>query len=268
MRLLVLIAFSLNCACAGKGAAEKNYASCASDSKKAITEITTVDELESIENTNPSATCERLTYFDDARLLLDKAARESDSTKAASLYLQAAEILDALVGFYPEEYSYYSLAAAAFAGGVGIELASFLGQMSGGDDFFSLGYEMFPGPSDDSYISTKNYLTLAVNLMDLKIEALGETSGKGDFLQVSLYRMAQTMVIANGFLVPVDSGGWDQEALDNVTVEDVDAIIDNMSAIVAQVDDPQLQEKFSAFSDSDQLTDAEKKELIKAQINK
>jgi len=254
--------------CGGSGVPETNFATCKDDPKPEITEIVDVDELEAIEAVNPTSSCERLRYQDDAKLLIDQASSESDETEASVLYLEAAVILEALVGFYPEDYPRYSLLAAAYAGAAGIELSSFLTQIGGGGNIFESGNETLPSPADANYESVKTNLAFALTWIDSKIESQVDATSKSDTLQASIYRMAQTMIIANGFLVQTADGEWDQEALENLSVEDVDAIIDNMATVAGQIDDPVLAEKLAAFSASDELTDDEKKELLKAELNK
>jgi hypothetical protein len=250
---------------------DSNYAACpSSGGKKAIAEVETVEELESIEAENPTSSCERLGYDDDATKLLDAAAAESDPNVAKEKYAVAAEILSRLAIFYPEEYTRYGRLAAAYAGAAGVEMTAFLKAMAAsGGGIFDMGKESLSSPEDDSYESDKANLQEAVVWINQKIEKEAKaTLPTSDQLQMTVYQMAETLVIANGFLVKTADGSWDQEAIDNISPEDVDAIIGNLDSIAAQIPDPEAKAKLEEFQNSSDLTDDEKKELLRKALAK
>jgi hypothetical protein len=245
---------------------DSNYAKCpAAGGKKAIADVESKSELEAIEAEKPLPSCERLSYDDDARILLDQAASAGNSATAKAKYDQAAEIMAKLVVFYPDEYERFGRLAASYAGAAGVELASFLkamSQSSGG--IFEMGKETLSSPTDSSYEADKENLKLAVTWIDKKISDEGkQTTSTGDSLQATVYRMAETLVIANGFLVKSADGTWDQAAIDNLSPDDVDAIINNLDTIAAEIPDPAAKAKVAAFQNSSQISDDEKKALIK-----
>lgn len=253
IQIFLYVIFMAISSCSKKG----NLAEC-SDTKKDINLVMTKDELESIEAENPSQTCERLTYHEDALKLIQAAAESSSETAARKNYKAAAEILEKLISFYPTDYSRYALTAAAYAGQGGIELVSFLSTLSSGGDgaMFTLGPELVPSPGDADYDEVKAALAKAAFWITEKIEKQDVEKSTSDDLQSSIYLMASTLVITNGLLS--DAASFDPEKIQNMSVEDLDTIIDNLDTIAAAANIPGLED----FANSNELTDAEKKALL------
>jgi hypothetical protein len=254
------------CLACGSPLDDKNYADCGvGGAKPDLSTVESKEDLEAIEGENPKTTCERLSYEDDASVLLDQAAATSAADVAREKYQSAADILAKLVKFYPDEYPRYGRLAAAYAGAAGVELASFLKQMaasSGG--VFEMGKDSLTSPEDATYEADKDYLKSAVTWIDAKIAAEGlDPVPTGDNLQSAVYRMADTLLIANGFLVKSEDGTWDQSALENLTPDDVDEIVNNLASISEQIPDPAARAQLEAFQNSSDLSDDEKKELIR-----
>lgn len=231
-----------------------------SGGKKDIAEIESLEDLQK-EEKNPKSQCEQLTYRDDARLLLDKASATSDK----EIYSDAARILVRLVELSPELTDQYGQLAAAYAGAGGVELLSFLPAMiSSSGGIFEMGKDNLSSPDDEAYDANKENLHQAVYWIDEKIiKEAEQITPKADLLQSTIYRMAETLTIANGFLIKTEDGSWDQSAIDQISEEDVDAIIDNLDSIAAQIPDPQAKEKLATFQNSSGLSDEEKKELLR-----
>jgi hypothetical protein len=248
---------------------DSNYAGCpASGGKIAIADVKTVEELEAIEAENPTASCERLRYDDDATILIDGAA--TDIAAAREKYAEAAVILARLVEFYPEEYSRYGRLAAAYAGSAGIEMTTFLKSMAAGSSgIFEMGNETLASPDDETYDADKENLKAAVAAISDKIAREAKaTIPTGDQLQLTVYQMAKTLIIANGFLVKNADGTWDQSKIDDLGPEDVDEIIESLDSIAEQIPSPEGKAKLEAFRNSSDLTDDEKKELLRKALEK
>ena len=201
-KLILLIVLINSCA------EDKNYGEC-TDEKDDISEVNSSEEMIEIEEKKYSSTCTILTYEEDAQSYLNQAAAASTEAEKVEFYSKAAIILEKLVEFYPEEHNRYGVLAASYAGVAGVELIDFLTEFSQStrDSVFDGEKETLPSPEDASYELAKASLTAAVEWIDQKIslQGLSEPS-QADQLQATVYRMAQTFVIANDFLSKTTSG--------------------------------------------------------------
>lgn len=259
LKVSFLLFFVQNCS------EEKNYGSC-TEEKKDIKVVPTKDEMIEIENASYSSSCTILTYEEDSQLFISNAAKSSSQTDKVGYYSKAADILEKLIEFEPTIYRRYSVLSATYAGIAGVELLSFLtsfAQNGSGSSIFDLGKENFPSPSDANYTLVRENLTAAVEWIDAKIAAVGNNQADG--FQSASYKMALTLVIANGILEQTSNGQWTEESLNNLSIEDVDAIVDNLSSIAATLP-PEIAGSVAEFENSNQLSDAEKKELLKNAI--
>ncbi|MDD1421462.1 hypothetical protein MEO40_20525 [Dolichospermum sp. ST_sed1] len=264
-----IIFFTLISCVASFTCAEKNYGTC-KDSKPDITEMTTIEEKEAAETKKYAGNCTMLTYQEDAELLIKHASNTNSKETKSELYLAASKILTKLVEFSPEEYDRYGVLAACHAGVAGVELLSFVTTFSSSDNasIFESGKKNLPSPEDENYDLAKEHMERAAFWIDEKIRLQALTTlPKGDQLQAGIYRMAYTFIIANGFLSKKADGKWDMESLENMTPEDVDAIIGNLDTIASTLP-PEQASQFEQYQNSNQMTDEQKKALIKQALEK
>lgn len=229
---------------------DKNLATC-SEEKADIQEISTKEQLEKTENTKGKNGCEFLKYEDDARLALDKEDYET-----------AKKTLGKLISFYPDNYNYYGQLAASCAGIAGIDATTFIMKMTGEDNFFETGKEDLPSEGA-AWQKARENIADAILWLDRKIAGeANPTLPTSDKLLSTAYRLAESMLVANAFLEKTSNNEWDEEKLNNMTVDDVDTIIDNLDTLADTIQDEKLKESLKQFSGASELTDEEKKSLV------
>lgn len=182
----------------------------------------------------------------------EKARKALDSED----YSTAIEEYEKIVEADATRYDLYPLLAAAHAGAAGIDLvnivkAQFGSESGGGNLFDQLGNYVPSEPTDDQLTSIR----AAVNILKSMPEVERDPGSDKDYasaaaFQLTLYLAVSSAMNINKFVVRTDTGTMDPEKLENMTDEDVEAILGNLEDIVLTQTGGQANEALSQQVDN------------------
>ena len=157
---------------------------------------------------------------------------------------KAIELYSALITEQPADFRLYPLLGTCYAGRSGVDLLNIVkaqfsaGSSANGGIFGTIG-SFLPQSPTDSQVSD---IAAAVNIITSMPEDHRSNSGEyiysaEAFFQLNLYTAAQGGMFINKFSQITETGELDQEKLQEMSEEEVDALLTNLGSVASGGDD-------------------------------
>lgn len=151
-------------------------------------------------------------------------------------YDDAIATYEELISADPEGYQRYALLSAAYAGKAGIDIVNILkaqlgGASSGGSVFELVGSFVPAVPSEEQLNAIQSAIT-TLEAMPLEHRSAGTYEySDGAAFQLSLFLAASSVMVLNQFALP--TGKFSPDSLADMSDAEVDAVLNNLNAIIA-----------------------------------